>query len=91
MPSAKTATHQPQVAAPPARMGLHDAFWTQVLLFWMRWLPAPVFTILTYPVAAVIYLLAVPQRERCGRISALSCQAKDQAASQASGCFSSSR
>lgn len=63
MPSAETATHQPQVAAPPARMGLHDAFWTQVLLFWMRWLPAPVFTILTYPVAALVYLLAVPQRE----------------------------
>jgi hypothetical protein len=91
MPSAETATHQPQVAAPPARMGLHDAFWTQVLLFWMRWLPAPVFTILTYPVAASFIFWPCLSARRCGRISALSCQAKDQAASQASGCFSSSR
>lgn len=44
-------------------MDLHDAFWTRMLLSGMRWLPAPVFTLLAYPVTAVIYLLAVPQRE----------------------------
>lgn len=44
-------------------MGLHDAFWTRAMLFVMRWMPAPIITAVTYPVVAVIYLLAVPQRE----------------------------
>lgn len=44
-------------------MGLHDATWTRVMLFFMRWLPACVVTALVYPITAVIYLLAVPQRE----------------------------
>lgn len=44
-------------------MGLHDAFWTRALLFCLRWLPAPVVLALTYPITAVFYLLAVPQRE----------------------------
>lgn len=44
-------------------MGLHDACWTRAILFCMRWVPAPVFTLLTYPLAAVAYLLAVRQRE----------------------------
>ena len=61
MPSAETASHQPR--AVPARMGLHAAFWTRLMLFVMRWLPAFVITALAYPVSAVIYLLAVPQRE----------------------------
>lgn len=33
------------------------------MLFFMRWLPAPVITALTWPVTVVIWLLAVPQRE----------------------------
>lgn len=33
------------------------------MLFFMRWLPAPVIIALTWPVTAVIWLLAVPQRE----------------------------
>lgn len=44
-------------------MGLHNASWTRALLFFMRWLPAPVVLALTYPITAVFYLLAVPQRE----------------------------
>lgn len=44
-------------------MGLHDAFWTRLMLFFMRWLPARLIIAVAYPVAAVIYLLAVPQRE----------------------------
>ncbi len=44
-------------------MGLHNAFWTRAILFCMQWLPAWVFTLLTYPFAAVAYLLAVNQRE----------------------------
>ncbi|MDZ4401488.1 hypothetical protein [Prosthecobacter sp.] len=63
MPSAETASHQPQTHAAPARMGLHAAFWTRLMLFMMRWLPAFVITALVYPVTAVTYLLAVPQRE----------------------------
>ncbi len=44
-------------------MGLHNACWTRAILFFMQWLPAWVFTLLTYPFAAVAYLLAVNQRE----------------------------
>lgn len=44
-------------------MGLHDARWTRAILFCMHWVPAPLFTLLAYPLTAVAYLLAVPQRE----------------------------
>ncbi|WP_377165686.1 hypothetical protein [Prosthecobacter fluviatilis] len=44
-------------------MGLHDACWTRVILFFMRWLPAPVFTVMAYPFTAIGYLLAVTPRE----------------------------
>ncbi len=72
MPSAETASHQPQTHATPARMGLHAAFWTRLMLFMMRWLPAFVITALVYPVTAVTYLLAVPQREAVrGNLNAL--------------------
>lgn len=60
MLSADSATHEPNT---PSRLGLHDAFWTQAILFFMRWVPAPVFTLMTYPLAALAYLLAVKQRE----------------------------
>ncbi len=63
MPIAESATFQPHEETAPARMGLHDACWTRLMLFFMRWLPAPVITALTWPVTAVIWLLAVPQRE----------------------------
>ncbi|MDP1589530.1 MAG: hypothetical protein Q8M07_17390 [Prosthecobacter sp.] len=63
MPIAESATFQPHEQTAPARLGLHDAFWTRAMLFFMRWLPAPVITALTWPVTVVIWLLAVPQRE----------------------------
>ena len=63
MLSADSATHQPNAQAPAPRLGLHDAFWSRVLLFFMRWVPMQVFTLLAYPVTAVIYLLAVAPRE----------------------------
>jgi len=63
MPSAVSATHEPNAPAPPPRLGLHDACWTEALLFFMRWLPMQVFTLLAYPVSALIYLLAVKPRE----------------------------
>jgi KDO2-lipid IV(A) lauroyltransferase len=63
MPIAESATFQPHEQTAPARLGLHDAFWTRAMLFFMRWLPAPVIIALTWPVTAVIWLLAVPQRE----------------------------
>lgn len=44
-------------------MGLHDAVWTRMMLFLMRWLPKGVIVALTAPVTAVVCLLAVPQRE----------------------------
>jgi lauroyl/myristoyl acyltransferase len=44
-------------------MGLHNACWTRAILFCMQWVPAPLFTLLTYPFAAIAYLLAVNQRE----------------------------
>ena len=36
--------HQPHEPTAPARLGLHDACWTRLMLFFMRWLPAPVIT-----------------------------------------------
>ena len=60
MLSADSATHEPTA---PTRLGLHDAFWTQAILFCMHWVPAPLFTLITYPLAAIGYLLAVRQRE----------------------------
>ena len=44
MPSADSATHEPNAPPPPPRMGLHDACWTEAILSLMRWVPAPVFT-----------------------------------------------
>lgn len=44
-------------------MGLHDAFWTRLILFLMRWLPDAFFTLITYPAAAVVTLLGVEPRE----------------------------
>lgn len=63
MPIADSATRQPQQPSSSDRLGLHDAFWTRAMLFWMRWLPKWVVIALTYPVTAVVCLLAVPQRE----------------------------
>ncbi len=63
MLSADSATNQPNAHVPPPRLGLHDAFWTQAMLFFMRWLPMQVFTLLAYPVSALIYLLAPRPRE----------------------------
>jgi KDO2-lipid IV(A) lauroyltransferase len=63
MPIADSATHQPPQQPTPDRLGLHDAFWTRAMLFWMRWLPKWLVIALTYPVTAVVCLLAVPQRE----------------------------
>ena len=63
MPSADSATHEPNAQLPPPRMGLHDACWTQAMLFFMRWLPAQLFTLLAYPVSVLIYVLAVKPRE----------------------------
>ena len=63
MPSAESATHEPTAPAPPPRMGLHDACWTQAILFCMHWVPAPVFTLLAYPLSLIAYILAVEPRE----------------------------
>jgi len=63
MPIAESATFQPHEHTAPSSLGLHDAFWTRAMLALMRWLPATVITALTWPVTAVIWLLAVPQRE----------------------------
>jgi len=63
MPIAETATHQPQDPHSAANLGLHDAVWTRLLLFAMRWLPKRVVIALAYPFTAVVCLLAVPQRE----------------------------
>ncbi len=63
MPSANSATHQQDSPSGAVRMGLHDAFWTRVMLFFMKWLPKRVVLMLAVPVTAIICLLAVPQRE----------------------------
>lgn len=63
MPSADSATHEPNAPPPPPRMGLHDACWTEAILSLMRWVPAPVFTLFAYPITAIAYILAVKPRE----------------------------
>lgn len=63
MPIVETATNEPQEQRSAAHLGLHDAVWTRLLLFAMRWLPKRVVIALAYPLTAVICLLAVPQRE----------------------------
>jgi lauroyl/myristoyl acyltransferase len=44
-------------------MGLHDACWTRVLLFFMRWVPAWVFMLALHPVTLLVYVLAAGARE----------------------------
>lgn len=63
MLSADSATHEPNAPPPPSRLGLHDACWTQAILFCMHWVPAPVFTLLAYPLSLIAYILAVKPRE----------------------------
>jgi lauroyl/myristoyl acyltransferase len=63
MPAADSATHEPKTHEAPPAMGLHDAFWTRLILFLMRWLPATFFIWITYPAAVVVYLLGVKPRE----------------------------
>jgi lauroyl/myristoyl acyltransferase len=63
MPAAESATCKPSESTKEGTLGLHDARWTEVMLFLMRWVPMWLVTALAYPITAVIYLLAVPQRE----------------------------
>ena len=44
-------------------MGLHDACWTRVLLFFMSWVPAWVFMAALHPITLLVYVLAAGPRE----------------------------
>lgn len=60
-------------SVPPAPAGgLHGAFLTRFMLFWMRVLPRPVCLFLARPVTLLIWLLArAPRRAVCANLKAL--------------------
>lgn len=61
--SAEQTTKCPDTQAKPrSKAGLHDAFWTHVLLSILRWLPRWLCVRLARPVVFVVYLLAGKQR-----------------------------
>ncbi|HCN29044.1 MAG TPA: hypothetical protein DIT64_09880 [Verrucomicrobiales bacterium] len=62
MTAKQTAKLNPPQASNQGNAGLHGAFWTKIMLFWMRLLPAWLCLGLARPAAFLVYLLAGPQR-----------------------------
>lgn len=44
-------------------MGLHDACWSRVILFFMSWVPTWVFMVALHPITLLVYVLAAGPRE----------------------------